>query len=46
MNDVEIKRQAIRAAYDTSSWKEKTDKMSDRQVEAIYIRLLNQGKLR
>jgi hypothetical protein len=42
---VEQKRQAIRQAYSSDSWKEKTDKMSDRQVEAIYIRLLSEGKL-
>lgn len=38
-------REAIKRVYSHPNWGEKVDDMSDKQVAAIYLRLLNQKKL-
>lgn len=39
------KREALKSAYSGKSWSRKVDKMPEDQVDAIYIRLRNQGKI-
>lgn len=39
------KRELIKQAYPTKTWKAKVDKMPDNQVTAVYLRLKGQGKL-
>lgn len=46
MPSVEQKREAVKRVYLSPNWNEKIDKMSDHQVAAIYIRLLDQGKIK
>lgn len=38
-------REAIRKVYQTTSWRDKVDKMYDDQVIAIYLRFEKEGKL-
>jgi hypothetical protein len=43
---VEKEREAVKKiGLFPNQWKEKVDKMSDKQVLAIYLRLKSQGKL-
>jgi hypothetical protein len=39
------KREALKGAYKSKSWKTKVDQMSEDQVVAIYLRLKTQGKI-
>lgn len=41
----EQKRAAITRVYPGDTWQERVEKMSDSQVSAIYLRLLDKGKL-
>lgn len=41
-----IKRDKVRAAYDGPKWKAKVDKMSDRQIIALYFRFMKEGKIK
>lgn len=45
MGDVERKREAIKAAYVSTRWREKVNAMSDAQVVAIFFNLRKQGKV-
>lgn len=45
MTIVEMRKQ-VTAAYNGDSWKKKVAKMTDAQVQAIWFRLSNQGKLK
>lgn len=38
-------KQAILDAYPWPTWEAKVAKMSDKQIAAVYMRLLNQNKL-
>ena len=38
-------RDALKKSYPGPNWAIKVDKMSDRQVQATYMRLLNANKL-
>lgn len=38
-------RKIIRNVYTSTSWASKVDKMSDNQIQAIYIRFKAEGKL-
>lgn len=40
------KREAVKRVYLSPNWEEKVDKMSDKQVAAIYLRLLDQKKIK
>lgn len=42
---IEQMRKAVTEAYPGADWPFKVEKMSDKQVAAIYNRLLNQKKL-
>lgn len=42
----ERKRRAVTLAYPGYKWAEKVAKMSDAQVHVMYMRLLNNGKLK
>lgn len=44
VQDVE-RRKAIRAAYDSKAWHDKVDKMDDKQVYAVYMRLKAQKRI-
>jgi hypothetical protein len=44
--NTEQQRQELLKAYSSDSWKQKVSKMSESQIQAIYIRLKSQGKLR
>lgn len=39
-------RKQVTAAYSGEDWKKKVAKMTDAQVQAIWFRLSNQGKLK
>ncbi|QPX62513.1 hypothetical protein SEA_TRUCKEE_49 [Arthrobacter phage Truckee] len=39
------KRDAVAKAYPGDGWSKKVQKMSDAQVHAIYMQLMNAGKL-
>lgn len=41
----EQKREALKRSYPSKTWSDKVDKMSDKQVHATYMRLLNANKL-
>lgn len=41
----EQKRHAVRQAYPGKRWQDRVDAMSDKQVAAVYIRLLSNNKL-
>ena len=45
MDDIDLKRELIKTAYDSQSWADKVDKMSPAQVVAVYIRLKSEGKI-
>lgn len=40
------KRAAVKNVYLSPNWHERVDKMDDKQVAAIYQRLLAQGKIK
>ncbi len=42
----ERKRNAVAKAYPGDAWKEKVSRMSDAQIHTLYMRLLNEGKLK
>lgn len=46
MNDIDNERAALKAVYPGRKWARKVDGMSDSQVQAIYLRLKSQGKLK
>lgn len=39
------KREAVLAAFPSKKWRDKVDKMSDKQVIAVYFRLKEQQKI-
>ena len=39
------RRANLKTVYQSATWTQKVDKMSDNQVIAIYLRLQGQGKL-
>ena len=39
------KRQQVIEAYQSKTWREKVNKMSDQQVIAIYFRFKKEGKI-
>lgn len=43
--DISVKRDWCRRAYPGDSWKWKVDKMSDKQIEALFISLRKRGKI-
>lgn len=44
--DTNFKRREIYNAYDSKTWKDKVNKMSDQQVVAIYFRFKKEGRIR
>ena len=38
-------REALKKAYSSVSWQEKVKKMSDQQVQAVYLRLKRANKI-
>lgn len=42
---IEYMRRKVAEAYDGDSWKKRVSRMPDTQVEAIYDRLLESGKI-
>lgn len=42
---IEYMRQKVAEAYDGDSWKKRVSRMPDTQVEAIYDRLLESGRI-
>lgn len=45
MSDIDRMRKAIRDAYTSEAWWKKVDKMSDKQIFAIYVKFKSQKKL-
>jgi hypothetical protein len=45
MNDIQQKRNAIRDLYGPA-WKARVDKMSDKQIIALYLKFKNEGKIK
>lgn len=45
MNNNE-KRRIVAYIYPSKNWRDKVKAMTDRQVHAIYMRLLEEGKLK
>lgn len=45
MNDIQQKRMAIRGLYGPG-WAKKVDKMSDKQVLALYLKFKLEGKIK
>lgn len=43
--DVIIKRDWCRRAYPGANWEYKVNKMSDKQIEALFISLRKRGKI-
>lgn len=43
---IEQMRAELKKVYSGSSWILKVDRMPDYQVHAVYMRMLNQGKLK
>lgn len=43
--DIEEKRKKIAAAYHSDPWQEKVKRMTDKQVLAVYFRLLNAKRI-
>lgn len=41
----DAKREQLKKLYPGQGWKDKVNKMSDAQVQAIYLRLKSQGKI-
>jgi predicted secreted protein len=39
-------REAVKGAYKNHAWRKRVDSMSDDQVQAIYLRLKSQDKLK
>lgn len=44
-NDILLKREAVKQAYQSPSWRAKVDKMRDAQVIAVYLRLKQSNKV-
>lgn len=45
MKTVDRQREALKSAYSSKMWIEKVKKMSDAQVQAIFLRLKSQNKV-
>jgi hypothetical protein len=45
MDDIFRKRELVKQAYPTQTWKDKVKKMPDNQIVAVYLRLRRQGKI-
>lgn len=45
MDDIFRKRELVKQAYPTETWKEKVKNMSDSQIIAVFLRLRRQGKI-
>lgn len=43
-NDIQVKRAALRGLYG-DAWKAKVDKMSDKQIIAIYLKFKSEGRI-
>lgn len=43
---IEQKRDILKKVYIGANWSKKVDSMPDAQVHAMYMRLLNSGKLK
>ena len=46
MMSVALMKREILKVYSGPNWAFKVEKMSDKQIAAVYLRFLNQGKLK
>jgi hypothetical protein len=45
MEDIFRKRELVKQAYPTQTWRTKVSKMPDSQIVAIFLRLRSQGRI-